>query len=85
VGENGRIKKIESGMRYRRELRGLDMRSPSTRGAHGSKETPESDAGRAEPLERGENLVGAAADRASVEVKYDHLQGDRFRHAAVFR
>ena len=29
--------------------------------------------------------VGAAAARAVCEVKYDHLQGNRFRHAAIFQ
>jgi ATP-dependent DNA ligase len=40
---------------------------------------------RSEPLEPGQgSLLGAAPHRASCEVKYDHLQGSRFRHAATF-
>jgi hypothetical protein len=57
----------------------------TTRGAHGSRETPESDVERAEPLVGGENLSWEPLRIERVcEVKYDHLQGDRFRHAAVF-
>jgi ATP-dependent DNA ligase len=40
---------------------------------------------RPEPLEPGQGpFLGALARGAVCEVKYDHLQGDRFRHAAVF-
>jgi ATP-dependent DNA ligase len=39
---------------------------------------------RAKPLERRkESVLGAAAHRVC-EVKYDHMQGDRFRHATTF-
>ena len=42
---------------------------------------------RDEPLEPGQGPVLGAAPRrnASSEVAYDHLQGDRFRHATTFQ
>ena len=41
---------------------------------------------RAEPLERAARTCGWEPLRPErvCEVRYDHLQGDRFRHAAVF-
>jgi ATP-dependent DNA ligase len=40
---------------------------------------------RTEPLEPGQDLSWEPLRVERVcEVKYDHLQGDRFRHAAVF-
>ena len=43
-------------------------------------------AGRHVALEPGQGpVVGAAPAERVVEVAYDHLQGDRFRHATTFR
>ena len=58
-------------------------RTSVARGDDGGGARHRANAGRAEPLERGQgSVVGARADRAGVRrVKDDHMQGAGFRHA----
>ena len=68
---------------WRRSAR---TRSTTIPGGSGpSAEPGRADAGGAEPLERGKGFSWEPLRIERVcEVKYDHLQGDRFRHATMF-